>query len=339
VEVQPGGLVRASADAHWVRVVVEQGEVQLEVEKRVPGGPGFEVAAGPYRFRVLGTKFRVVHSGDAPVELWVQEGRVAVTRAERLLGVVEAGGSWSGRAVRADAPPPRPRAKAIPAAFQEQRHRGQEASAEPAPAEAPGPAAPPPPAAASRGRCAELAAASSAREAVTCYQELADAGNGIAAETALYEVGRLRRDELGDAAGALAAFESYRNRFPRGMLRTEVALSVAELLPKLNRHREALDEITRLLDDGSGRERAPELHFLRANIYREVLEDYARAERDYAAVEAARAPAVGDATFFRGVCLQALGRSDDARAVFLRYLATHGRYSEEARRRLGRLAR
>ena len=118
-----------------------------------------------------------------------------------------------------------------------------------------------------------------------------------------------------------------------------MALSVAELLPKLNRHREALDEITRLLADGSGRERAPELHFLRANIYREVLEDYAGAERDYAAVEAARAPAIGDATFFRGVCLQALGRADDARAAFQRYLAARGRYSDEARRRLGRLDR
>jgi hypothetical protein len=49
---------------------------------------------------------------------------------------------------------------------------------------------------------------------------------------------------------------------------------------------------------------------------------------------------VGEASFFRGVCLQALGRADEAREVFLRYLADGpGRFADEARRRLGRLAR
>lgn len=156
----------------------------------------------------------------------------------------------------------------------------------------------------------------------------------------LYEAGRLRRYALGDPAGALQSFQLYRARFPRGMLRAEVDLSIVELLPKVNRHREALDEIGRLLARQGGDERAPELRFLRGNIYREVLEDFTSAERDYAAVEAARAPLVGDASFFRGVCLQSLGRADEARAAFERYLVGGaGRYQDEARRRLGLLAR
>jgi tetratricopeptide (TPR) repeat protein len=188
--------------------------------------------------------------------------------------------------------------------------------------------------------CEELAASSStARDAVNCY--LADSHeSGRASEMALYEAGRVRRDELGDVAGALEAFEQYRTRFPNGMLRSEADLSIVELLPKLGRHREALDEIGRLLTRAGGQERAAELYLLRGNIFREVLEDFAGAERDYAAAEAALAPEAGEATFFRGVCLQALGRAAEARAAFERYLgAGPGRFGEEARRRLKILAR
>jgi tetratricopeptide (TPR) repeat protein len=313
VDVTDETSARVSADAAWVRVVLERGQVALHVEKRVAGGPGFEVAAGPYRFRVLGTRFRVARAlpGAAPIELWVDEGRVAVTRGGRTLSVVEAGGHWGDQAAREVVTAPASRA-----------HN----------------AAPPP--VSPRARCSELAErASTAPQAVTCY--LAQSReDGVAAETALYEAGRLRRDALGDSAGALEVFQQYRTRFPRGMLRPEVDLSIVELLPKVNRHREALDEIGRLLAEGRGEERAAELHVLRGNIYREVLEDFARAEQDYAAAETSRAPSVGDATFFRGVCLQAQGRADEARATFERYLAAHAaRFAEEAQRRLLRLDR
>jgi FecR protein len=321
VDVDERTSARVSADAAWVRVLLQSGQVALHVEKRVAGGPGFEVAAGPYRFRVLGTRFRVTRAlpGAPPVQLWVEEGRVAVTRGGRTLGVVEAGGHWDDEHL-AHAP-------VSPA-------RTPRADAKAALALSP------------RAHCSALAdSASTAREAVNCYLTQARE-DGVAGETALYEAGRLRRDALADAAGALEVFQRYRTRFPRGMLRREVDLSIVELLPKVNRHREALDEIGRLLaEEGRGEERAAELHVLRGNIYREVLEDFSRAEQDYAAAEEARAPSVGDATFFRGVCLQALGRTDSAREAFDRYLAASGtgagghmgRFSDEARRRLLRL--
>jgi tetratricopeptide (TPR) repeat protein len=322
VEIAPGTSARAAGDRALVRVVVDHGEVTLHVEKRVPGGPAFEVAAGPYRFRVLGTRFRVARRAldrgrGARVELWVDEGRVAVARGARALGFVEAGGHWS-----ADRPSPQsaPSLEATPPS----------ASAPKAPA----------PRSSARPRCEELAARiETAREALSCY--LAEAqGSGLGAETALYEAARLRRDALRDEQGALETLRLYRARFPAGMLSAEVDLSIVELLPKLNRHQDALQEIGRLLAEDPGRERAAELHLMRGNIYREVLEDFGRAERDYAAVEAAQAPLVGDATFFRGVCLQALGRSAEARATLDRYLASgSSRFADEARRHLGRLPR
>jgi hypothetical protein len=332
VEVRGGTKARASADRSWVRVTLDRGEVGLHVAKRVAGGPGFEVVAGAYHFRVLGTRFRVarVPAGVAPVELWVEEGRVAVSRRGRVLSVVEAGGHWD------------PRPEASPALATGPARRRVAARASVAPVvraqvqddEATPPSTP----MLTRARCAVLADESAtAREAVACYLEQARR-QGIAAETALFEIARLRRDVLGDTEGALSALRESRARFPRGMLRHEVDLSIVELLPKLNRHGEAIEEIGRMLSEGHGEERAAELHVLRGNIYREVLEDFVRAERDYAVAEDERSPAVGDATFLRGVCLQALGHADLARAAFQRYLAsgTH-RFTDEAKRRLDRL--
>jgi hypothetical protein len=334
VEVAEGSTARASADAAWVRVLLDHGEVGLHVAKRVPGGPGFEVVAGGYHFRVLGTRFRVArnaHDGP-PVELWVEEGRVAVSHRGRALGVVAAGGHW-------DTGPAHPERREAPTAAERSRQsRHASASsrvvaatqASPVPAERR--SAPP--------TCAALAAdAATAREAVACYLPVAQGGD-LAAETALFEIARLRRDDLGDGAGALAALQESRTRFPAGILRDDVDLAIVELLANLNRHNEAIEEIGRLLADGHGVERTAELRVMRGNIYREVLEDYGHAERDYAAAEAARAPNVGDATFFRGVCLQALGRTAEARATYQRYLdGGAARFAEEAGRRLQRLGR
>ncbi|HVU52386.1 MAG TPA: FecR domain-containing protein [Polyangia bacterium] len=345
VEVAEGSAARASADQTWVRVLLDEGEVGLHVRKRVPGGPGFEVVAGEYHFRVLGTTFRVArnaHDGP-PVELWVEEGRVAVSHEGRALGVVAAGGHWdtSDEARAAPSPTSTGAERSRPA-----RHASASSGAIAAHASASSSAAAAH-ASASPGvdhgaptTCAGLAAdAATARDAVACYLAVARGGD-LAAETALFEIARLRRDVLGDGAGALAALQESRTRFPAGVLRDDVDLSIVELLADLNRHNEAIEEIGRLLADGHGVERNAELWEMRGDIYREVLEDYGHAERDYAAAEQARAPVVGDATFFRGVCLQALGRNAEARATFGRYLAAGtARFADEAGRRLRRLGR
>jgi hypothetical protein len=349
LDVVEGSTARASADAAWVRVLLDEGEVGLHVAKRVPGGPGFEVVAGGYHFRVLGTRFRVARNalGGPPVELWVDEGRVAVSHDGRALGVIAAGGHWDTDEEEQAAPREKPAAaeRTRPARHAPTRviaaahpsgvamsHASPIAAMHVSLVAAKGLALPP--------TCAALAEdAETARDAVTCYLAVAR-GADLAAQTALYEIARLRRDVLGDGAGALAALQDSRARFPAGILRDEVDVSIVELLANLNRHNEAIEEIGRLLADGHGSERNADLRVMRGNIYREVYEDFGHAERDYEAAEEARAPAVGDATFFRGVCLQALGRTAEARAAFQRYLAAGARrFADEAGRRLQRIGR
>jgi TolA-binding protein len=352
VQVTPEAVVEASATQRLVRVSLKRGAIDLQVTPRSPDKPVFEVAAGPYSFRVVGTAFRVTldpaAESGSQVRLDVTEGKVAVMRGGRHLSSVVAGQRWTegGRHPRGEsAKGERASGSAGSRAAANKMAAAGGAPSSSSSAAAAAAAAPPAdgqPVAGTalrRARCGELAAAGQPREAVACYLAQAE-GDGVVAETALYETARLRRDALRDASGALDAFRAYRSRFPRGMLRAEADLSIVELLPKLNRHREALDEVGRLLAAGPGRERAAELRVLRGNIYREVLEDFSRAERDYAAAEEALRPLVGDATFFRGICLQALGKSDLARETYARYLAaTPGRYREDAQRRLEILKR
>ena len=158
---------------------------------------------------------------------------------------------------------------------------------------------------------------------------------GLDAEVALYEAARARRD----AAAALEAFLEHRRRFPGGVLHREVDLSIVELLPKVGRHREALDESAALLAARPG-ERAGDLRLLRGNIYREVFRDYARAEAEYAGVVGSAAIA-DDAGFWRGVCLEQLGRPAEAAAAYRAVLVSGpaGPRAAEARRRLDAIAR
>jgi hypothetical protein len=102
----------------------------------------------------------------------------------------------------------------------------------------------------------------------------------LAHELAAYELGRARRDR-GDLAGALAAFRDCRRRFPRGPLRPEVDLSIVELLPRLGRFQEALDESAAFLAAHPRGERTAELRRLRGNIYRDGLKDPVGAQREY----------------------------------------------------------
>jgi tetratricopeptide (TPR) repeat protein len=208
----------------------------------------------------------------------------------------------------------------------------------------------PPPASASSARtatpaapvalrrdCGQLAASKRAQEALTCYQEQA-AQNGLAGETALYELARLWRDSFGELDRALAAFQAQRSRFPSGVLRTEADLSIIELLPRLDRHADALAESERFLAAHPRAERNGEIHLLRGNIFREVLRDLDHAEREYALGAGARGRVGDDSRFMHAVCLEALGRVDQARKAYETYLLQSGAtHAPEAKKRLERL--
>jgi Tetratricopeptide repeat len=182
--------------------------------------------------------------------------------------------------------------------------------------------------------CLSFARQGQTREAEACFLVRAK-GSGLAAEMALYEVARLRRDVLADADGALRALAEYRERFPAGSLRREADMSQLELLLQLGRSADALKQSDELLSSSASGERAAELRLLRGHILRKQSR-YAEAAREYELAEGARAR--GEATYFRALCLEALGRAPEAAAAFSRYLEQPQRpYAEDARRRLEKL--
>lgn len=183
--------------------------------------------------------------------------------------------------------------------------------------------------------CLSLARQGQTRQAEACFLKRAE-GSGLGAEMALYEVARLRRDVLADAPGALAALAEYRSRFPAGSLRREADMSQLELLLQLGRSDEALQQSERLLSSSAAGERAAELRLLRGNILRKQSR-FADAAREYELAESAGMRG-GELTYFRALCLEALGRAPEAAALFTQYLTQPQRpYAEEARRHLQRM--
>jgi hypothetical protein len=345
-------------------IVLSKGSIGLHVLPRAPGH-AFAVSAGLYRFVVVGTAFTVSQT-PSRLQLVVSEGTVAVWRGTKRLAAVGAGAQWSADvSPNASARPQSLRAQAEPssaAALGEPLPRETPGLAPPpvsaaaiatpprpsAPALAPPPATPPAASAypdrsaasapaAVRRDCGQLAASRRAQEALTCYQEQA-AQNGLAGETALYELARLWRDSFGQLDRALAAFQAQRTRFPNGVLRTEADLSIIELLPRLDRHADALAESEQFLAAHPKAERSGEIHLLRGNIFREVLRDLDHAEREYALGAGARGRAGDDSRFMHAVCLEALGRVEQARKAYEAYLLESGpMHAQEARKRLERL--
>jgi hypothetical protein len=192
---------------------------------------------------------------------------------------------------------------------------------------------PPVPEAGKAADCLSLARRGQTREAEACFLERAQ-GSGLGAEMALYEVARLRRDVLADADGALRALAEYRRRFPAGSLRREADMSQLELLLQLGRSDDALKQSDELLLSSASGERAAELHLLRGHILRKTQSRFAAAAREYELAENAGARG-GEATYFRALCFELLGRGPEAAALFARYLELPQRtYAEDARRHL-----
>jgi hypothetical protein len=183
--------------------------------------------------------------------------------------------------------------------------------------------------------CLSLARSGKTRDAEACFLKRAQ-GSGLGAEMALYEVARMRRDVLADADGALRALAEYRARFPAGALRREADMSQLELLLQLGRSEDALRQSAELLSSSSSGERAAELHLLRGQILRKNQSKFAAAAAEYELAEKAGARA--EVKYFRALCLEALGQTTEAAALFAQYVEQPRRpYAEDARRRLEKL--
>jgi hypothetical protein len=337
----------AAPTAHLTTISLARGTVALAVARRRPG-EHLEVVAGPYQFRVVGTRFRVTLTGGE-ARLEVSEGIVAVRTQGRELRRVSAGGVWQGTAG------PRTEMTTETPAPIEDRAPAAVSAAEPAPPPAVTSWGPPPPSLGEPPRpreeptapamplpkpseCAALVSSQGAPPALGCYARLA-AGHGLDAELALIQIARLDRDALHDPRAALATLEDYRRRFPRGTLREEALTALVDLYARTGDAERALTESERLLPAVS-LERRGELHLLRGNVLRTQQHDCRRGAAEYAAAEAsARAPLADEAAFARAACLTELGDREGARAAFTRYLARPApRREAEARHALEGLA-
>lgn len=187
--------------------------------------------------------------------------------------------------------------------------------------------------------CMALARNSQTRQAEQCFTARAQ-GTGLAAEMALYEVARLRRDVLRDPESALGALDEFRRRFPSGSLRREVDMSRVEILVGLGRANDALRESAELLGSSAGRERAGELHLLRGNVYRQTLADPQAALAEYASAERSGGALGAEATYLRATCLESLGDEAGAVAAYRAYLSSSAKRtrSVDAQRRIDALS-
>jgi len=110
-----------------------------------------------------------------------------------------------------------------------------------------------------------------------------------------------------------------------------------DLLQKLGRSAEVLHASAELLASPSGSERAPEIHFVRGNVYSQS--DPAAAAREYALAGAAPGRIGDDAAFLEALNLEKSNKLQPARAAFERYLArAGGRHATEAKAHLTALS-
>jgi len=114
-------------------------------------------------------------------------------------------------------------------------------------------------------RCAALAREGRYEAAADCYDRIAH-GRSMAAELALYEKARLESKALGHGEAALATLEEHAQRFPHGVLTSEVGMTRIELLIRLGRADAALAAIEQALTGALGRERPGDLQALKGDL-------------------------------------------------------------------------
>jgi hypothetical protein len=300
------------------QVHVEGGEVAFKVPHQT-AGHSYVVLAGPYRFVVLGTRFKLRLDDSRRVFVDVQEGNVEVWGADRVARLAS-GESWASPAPPAEA--------STPAAPVVRAHPRAVALASPGAAPASSPAE------GEAAAQAALAAGETAR-ALGLYRALAQRG-GPAGENAAYQVGKILRDRLSQPMNAVAAWRRYRAEHPNGLLRVETDVSIIETLVHAGEATSALGEANDFVRNHPDSERRAEIARIAGDLYR-ARADYKRAAAAYQI--ALGSPLVRDAaepaTFHRAECLIRLGDPsgvEAARAYLRRWPS--GRFRAEAERLL-----
>jgi hypothetical protein len=339
-----------AADTHadGAPLVVSLARGELTVRSRpASAARALHVVAGSYRLEVAASDAHVEVDGAA-VRVSVERGEVRVMLATRLVDRVVAGARWTNVPEPAPLPPPAPTPPAAPA---EGPGEGPSAPIEPAPAPRREHARPTGAGAASRAASASIGSAAcmadvragETRRAESCFEQAAAAPTADA-EQALYELARMRHRALGDDAGAARALAESRRRFPRGPLRAEVDVLSLEVLGALGRYDEAMLLSSEALRETDGRgaeaEESARLHLLRGRLLQGHLDDCAGAVKEYAAAEGALGARRAEVAFFRGQCLERLGRRADALDAYHEAVsAPESAYARRAQARIDELGR
>jgi hypothetical protein len=327
---------------------VRAGRVYFSVPHQSPG-QRYIVRAGAYQVAVLGTTFAVaVDEGEVSVE--VESGVVAVEEAASGLRLdrLTAGQRWSSAAVPGQEVPSAPAPEASgrpsepgrppPGATPGRRSSGSPSSAHPAIARrlAGRTIEPADPVAAGALDEARQTRRSDPGRALALYERLASA-RGPLAEVALYEMGAIENENLHDPRRALATWERYRERYPRGLLRAEADFSIIEVLTELREQTRALDEARTFLSRYAQSERRGEVALVAADLARTGGDCGLAVDLYETATRGRMSPAqTDDAAFNRAACLAALRdplAPRAAREYLTRFPAGHHR--TEATRLLG----
>jgi tetratricopeptide (TPR) repeat protein len=163
--------------------------------------------------------------------------------------------------------------------------------------------------------------------------ESAARGNGPEAEQAQFLLAQTLGRDLHDPVRAAAAYEASERRFARGMFAEEAALRRGEALLAAGETDAGVEALERYLRQYPTAPHADEAHLSIASARRDRLGDCAGAVPHLRAVADGRGPRAELALIGEARCLRTLGRSNDARGVYEKYLRVqpHGRYADEAR--------
>lgn len=229
IHLANGAHVNLSPETHFqVKAIgapeLQAGRIGLQVPPQRPEVP-FVVMAGPYRVRVVGTRFSIELNAEQ-VSVGVTEGVVEVERDGRVVRL-RAGQSWSGAIAE-----PRRANVAIASTSVE------------------------------TGTQTRKALAAGDVEETLRLLSLLSRKDDPAGENAVYESARLVRDRLKQPREALRIWRSYRTRFPNGMLRAEVDLNIVETLAQLGSRDRALVEAEDFLQRHPDSERRTEVEGL-----------------------------------------------------------------------------
>lgn len=161
--------------------------------------------------------------------------------------------------------------------------------------------------------CAELKSRGQIAQAVECYEQLGT-------DPALYEAGRLSAKDLRDPKLALRLLDQRNAQFPAGPMRFEAELLRARLLANQGRPSDALAVTDRLLADPSHRLALPQIHSLRGQLFQDALNDCSHAVTEFTALVGVPGEIGDDGELRRATCLENMGRREEAREAFERYL-------------------